>query len=138
MAEETSPQSGAARPRPRSPHLTIYRWPITMTTSIIHRVTGAGLALGGLLLACWLVALALGPESYAKVQAFHGHFIGRVLLFGFSWALIFHMMNGIRHLVWDAGHGFEKDTADRTGYLVLIGSAVITLAIWFVAYQARG
>lgn len=109
-----------------------------MTTSILHRMTGVSLALGGLLLACWLVALALGPEAYAKVQGFHGHFIGRVLLFGFSWALIFHMLNGIRHLAWDAGHGFEKETADRTGYLVLIGSAVLTLAIWFFAWQARG
>lgn len=136
MAEQNT-EASIPRPRPRSPHLTIYKWPVTMLTSIVHRVTGVGLALGGLMLACWLVALALGPESYAKVQDFHGHFIGRVLLFGFSWALIYHLLNGIRHLAWDAGHGFEKETANRTGRLVLVGSAVVTLVVWFLAYQAR-
>ncbi len=138
MAEETSSRPGAGRPRPRSPFLTVYRWPITMTTSIIHRMTGVGLAFGGLLLAGWLVALALGPDAYEKMQTLLGSIIGRLVLFGFTWALIFHMMNGIRHLAWDAGHGFEKETSDRTGYLVLIGSAVVTLAIWFLAWQARG
>lgn len=137
MAEQDN-KARAPRARPRSPHLTVYRWPITMATSIVHRMTGVGLAFGGLLLACWLVALALGPDAYAKVQAFNGHFIGQVLLFGFSWALIFHLMNGVRHLAWDAGHGFENETADRTGLLAIVGSVVLTLAIWFVAYQARG
>ena len=126
------------RPRPRSPFFDIYRWPLTMLTSILHRVTGVGIALGSLLLACWLVALALGPDAYAKVQAFHGHFIGRFLLFGFSWAFIYHFLNGIRHLAWDAGIGFDKDTAFRSGVFVLVGSAVFTLVIWFLAYQFRG
>ena len=105
-----------ARPRPRSPFLTVYKWPVTMLTSIVHRVTGVGLAAGTLLLACWLVALALGPEAYAKVQAFHAHFIGRVLLFGFSWALIYHLLNGVRHLAWDAychGDALRKMTEDH-------------------------
>lgn len=136
MAEQNT-EASTPRPRPRAPHFTIYRWPVTMMTSIIHRATGVGLAAGALLLACWLVALALGPEAYAKVQVFHGHFIGRVLLFGFSWALIFHLLNGVRHLAWDVGHGFEKETSERTGRIVIVASVVITLIVWFLAYQAR-
>lgn len=124
--------------RPTAPHLGIYRWPVTMLTSIVHRATGVGLAAGGMLLACWLVALALGPDAYEKVQAFHAGFIGRFLLLGFSWALIYHLLNGVRHLFWDAGHGFENERSDMTGKLVLIGSVVLTLAIWFLAYQAKG
>ncbi len=126
------------RPRPRSPFFDIYRWPLTMLTSILHRVTGIGIALGGLLLACWLVALALGPDSYARVQAFHGHFIGRFLLFGFTWALVYHWLNGIRHLAWDVGIGFDKQTGFRSGLFVLLGSVGFTLVIWALAYMMRG
>jgi succinate dehydrogenase cytochrome b subunit len=132
MAENTP------RQRPRSPFLTIYRWPVTMLTSILHRVTGVGLALGMLLLACWLVALALGPAAYEAVQAFHGGVIGRFLLFGFSVALIYHLLNGVRHLFWDAGHGFDKDRSEQTGQLVLVASVIVTLAVWLLAYQVRG
>lgn len=132
MAEKTTKR------RPVAPHLGIYRWPVTMLTSITHRATGVGLAMGTLLLACWLVALALGPDAYEAVQGFHASLIGRFLLLGFSWAAIYHLMNGIRHLFWDAGHGFEKETADLTGKIVLIGSVVVTLAVWVLAYSARG
>ena len=124
--------------RPTAPHIGIYRWPVTMLTSITHRATGIALAAGTLLLACWLVALALGPVAYEKVQAFHSGFIGRFLLLGFSWSLIYHMLNGVRHLFWDAGHGFEKETSDFTGKLVIAGSFILTLAIWLLAYQAKG
>ena len=124
--------------RPLSPHLQIYRWPVTMLTSITHRMTGVGLALGVLFLACWLVALAMGEGSYNAVQAFHGTIIGRILLLGFSWALIFHLLNGVRHLFWDAGLGFEKQTADRSGWAVLVLSVVVTLAIWWAAYPSMG
>ncbi|TNE59424.1 MAG: succinate dehydrogenase, cytochrome b556 subunit [Alphaproteobacteria bacterium] len=124
--------------RPLSPHLQVYRWPVTMLTSITHRFTGIGLGLGFLLLACWLVALSLGEGPYEAVQAFHRSFIGRFLLLGFSWAVIFHLFNGIRHLFWDAGMGFEKETADRTGWVVLALSVVVTLALWWIAYPMGG
>jgi succinate dehydrogenase / fumarate reductase cytochrome b subunit len=124
--------------RPLSPHLQVYRWPVTMLTSITHRMTGVGLALGVLFMACWLVALAMGEGAYDAVQAFHGTIIGRVLLLGFSWALIFHLLNGVRHLFWDSGIGFEKQASDRSGWAVLALSVVVTLAIWWTAYPSMG
>ena len=124
--------------RPLSPHLQVYRWPVTMLTSITHRFTGIGIGLGFLLLACWLVALSLGEGSYEAVAAFHRSIIGRILLLGFSWSVIFHLFNGVRHLFWDAGMGFEKETADRSGWAVLVLSVVVTLVLWWFAYQTGG
>ena len=126
------------RPRPRSPFLGVYRWAPTMLTSILHRVTGVGIALGTLLLACWLVALALGPDAYAAVQRFHGSFIGRVLLFGFTWALVFHAMTGLRHLIWDLGYGIDKESGRGSSLLILIGSVILTLVVWVLTYMMRG
>ncbi|QDO96503.1 succinate dehydrogenase, cytochrome b556 subunit [Ferrovibrio terrae] len=121
--------------RPLSPHLQIYRWPVTMATSILHRATGCGLAAGTLLLAWWLVAAAAGPEYYAMVQACLGSWLGRLVLLGFSWALFYHLLNGIRHLFWDAGHGYSLPVANKSGWAVIIGSVVLTVLAWILAYS---
>lgn len=122
--------------RPLSPHLQVYRWQWTMAYSILHRATGVGLGIGTLYLAWWLLALAGGAESFATVSEFSGSFLGRLLLFGWTWALFYHFANGIRHLFWDAGKGFELDTAAMSGHFVVAFSIVATLALWAVAYAA--
>src|SRR5579871_4098332 len=104
MAETSSPVRPRAE-RPLSPHLQIYRPMLTMMMSIVHRITGAALYVGTLLLAWWLLAAASGPNAYATFQAVASSFIGRVVLLGYTWALV-HMLGGIRHLIWDSGHGF--------------------------------
>jgi len=121
--------------RPLSPHLQIYRWPVTMATSILHRATGCALAAGTLLLAWWLVAAAAGPEYYAMVQAILGSILGRLVLLGFTWALFYHLLNGIRHLFWDAGHGYSLPVANKSGWAVIIGSVVLTVLAWILAYS---
>jgi succinate dehydrogenase / fumarate reductase cytochrome b subunit len=121
--------------RPLSPHLQIYRWPVTMATSILHRATGCALAAGTLLLTWWLVAAAAGPEYYAMVQACLGSILGRLVLLGFSWALFYHLLNGIRHLFWDAGHGYSLPVANKSGWAVIIGSVVLTVLAWILAYS---
>src|SRR5436853_5521140 len=98
--------------RPLSPHIQIYRWPLPMTMSILHRITGAGLYFGTLLMVWWLIAAGGGPNAYSKVGAFTSSLFGRLILFGYTWALIHHMLGGIRHLIWDTGRGFgpyERD-----------------------------
>ncbi|MEX1084141.1 MAG: succinate dehydrogenase, cytochrome b556 subunit, partial [Xanthobacteraceae bacterium] len=92
------------RPRPLSPHLQIYRPTLTMTMSIVHRMTGVGLYFGTLILAWWLIATASGPNAYVGVERFLGSLFGRLILFGYTWALIHHMLGGIRHLIWDLGY----------------------------------
>lgn len=121
--------------RPLSPHLQIYRWPVTMATSILHRATGCALAAGTLLLTWWLVAAAAGPDYYALVQACLGSILGRLVLLGFSWALFYHLLNGIRHLFWDAGHGYSIPVANKSGWAVIIGSVVLTVLVWILAYS---
>ncbi|KRA00176.1 succinate dehydrogenase [Mesorhizobium sp. Root157] len=127
-----------AKPRPLSPHLSIYRPPITMTTSILHRITGAALYVGTLLVAWWLIAAA-GPQSYFDfVNGIFGSWFGRLVLLGYTWALMLHLLGGVRHFVWDAGAGLEKHTASKIAWASLVGSAVLTLAIWVVGYYVRG
>jgi len=109
-----------------------------MASSIMHRATGGALALGALWLAWWLIAAASGGAAFDCVQAFSGSFIGRLLLFGFTWALMYHLLNGIRHLVWDAGYGFEVKTATVSGWLVVAGSVILTLLAWALGYSAMG
>jgi succinate dehydrogenase / fumarate reductase, cytochrome b subunit len=120
----------AGASRPLSPHLQIYRWYFTMALSIAHRVTGAGLAVGLVLLTWWLLALAGGPESFATVQAVMDNFLGGLVLFGFTGFFFYHALNGIRHLVWDLGSNLEKTAAFQSGVLVVAGAAVLTLLIW--------
>ncbi|MBL4666585.1 MAG: succinate dehydrogenase, cytochrome b556 subunit [Sneathiella sp.] len=124
--------------RPLSPHLQIYKPQITMVTSITHRITGVALAGGTLLLAWWLIAAAAGPESYETVTTFMSSWFGRLVLFGFTWALFFHLCNGIRHLFWDAGKGFELPTMQKTGMLAIVMSVVLTLVTWVIAYGMGG
>src|SRR5882757_3153001 len=103
--------SPGVRGRPLSPHLQIYRWPLTMAASITHRATGMALATGTLFLAWWLIAAASGPAAYAVFTNVATSLIGEIVLFGFVWPLSFHLLNGIRHLAWDLGYGFKVTTA---------------------------
>lgn len=124
--------------RPLSPHLQIYKPQLTSVLSILHRITGVALAIGTLLLVWWLIAAATGPEAYDAAQSFIGSILGRLLLLGWTFALFYHLANGIRHLVWDTGRGFELGTAYMTGWLVVIVSIVLTLASWVAGYAALG
>jgi len=124
--------------RPLSPHLQVYRFQWTMALSILHRATGVALAAGALMLVCWLVALADGPEAFAAVQNFLVSWFGRLLLFGWTWSLIYHLLAGLRHLVWDTGTGLSLPAAQASGYIVAVGSVVFTILVWAAAYQALG
>ena len=118
--------------RPLSPHLSIYRWPITMTLSILHRGTGLALAVGFLVLAAWLVSAASGAVEYADFMALVATPLGRLLMIGWTFAFFYHLANGIRHLVWDAGHGFEKSQATASAWFVLVTATVATVIFWVV------
>lgn len=120
--------------RPLSPHLSIYRPIPTMIISIVHRVTGMALYGGTLLLAWWLYGVASGEATFNTTNGVISHPLGQLVLFGFTWALIHHMLGGIRHFFWDLGKGFEKETATKTAWLILILSILITLAIWVIGY----
>jgi succinate dehydrogenase / fumarate reductase cytochrome b subunit len=124
--------------RPLSPHLQIYRWQLTSVLSILHRITGVALAAGTLLLVYWIIATAAGPATFATAQAFIGSIVGRLLLFGWTIALFYHFANGIRHLFWDAGKGFELRTAYASGWVVVIGAVALSLLAWIAAYASRG
>lgn len=124
--------------RPLSPHLQIYRPMLTMLMSIAHRITGAGLAVGFALLTWWFVAVSMGPEAYATVQSFFGSLIGRALLFAFTWALIHHALGGIRHLIWDTGAGFDMHSIEVLARATIIGSVVLTILVWVIAYFTMG
>lgn len=115
--------------RPLSPHLSVYRMQITMITSIIHRITGVGLTLGMVLAVWWLLAASTGPEYFAFADAFLTSWFGILILVGSLWALCYHLCNGVRHLVWDIGRGFENDTALKTGIAALVGSVLLTILI---------
>jgi succinate dehydrogenase / fumarate reductase cytochrome b subunit len=139
MAElEASTSTGARRARPISPHLQIYRPMLTMMMSIVHRITGAALYFGFLLLAWWLIAAASGPNAYANVEWFIGSLIGRLILFGYTWALIHHTLGGVRHLIWDTLHGLEPDNRETLTLATLVGSISLTLLIWIVGYLVTG
>lgn len=132
--------SSADRPasnRPLSPHLQVYRPQLTSILSITHRGTGIFLALGALYLVSWLLAIASGPDAYASVSAFSASIIGRLLLLGWTFSLFYHLANGIRHLVWDAGLGLDLKTAYMSGWLVVVGAVVLTVIAWAAAYVVR-
>ncbi len=124
--------------RPLSPHLQVYRWQITNTLSILHRLTGVALGIGTLLMAYWLIAIAAGPEAFDTAQGFVRSIVGRTILLGFTFALAFHFSNGIRHLFWDSGRGFELSTVHTSGWIVVIASVGLTLATWILGYAVRG
>lgn len=116
--------------RPLSPHLQIYKPTITMVMSILHRITGAALFFGTLLVVALLVALAAGPGAYGTVQAIYGSIIGKLVLFGYTWALFHHMLGGIRHLIWDTGAMFDREGRTSLGWATIVGSAGLTLLVW--------
>ena len=120
--------------RPLSPHLGIYRWQITMTMSILHRATGVALAVGSLMLVWWLVAAGMGPDAYGTVHAFLSSWLGQFLLIGWTFSLFYHLCNGVRHLAWDAGWGFEIKTLYITGYSVWVVALLLTAGTLWVAY----
>jgi succinate dehydrogenase / fumarate reductase, cytochrome b subunit len=117
--------------RPLSPHLSIYKPSITMVMSILHRVTGAALFFGTLLLVIFLVALASGKASFDAVQGIYGSFLGKLVLFGYTWALFQHMLGGLRHLVWDTGAMLDREMRMKLGWATAIGGAGLTALTWF-------
>jgi succinate dehydrogenase / fumarate reductase cytochrome b subunit len=124
--------------RPISPHLQVYKPQLTSVLSILHRITGVALAVGTILLVYWLIAAAAGPEAYATAQALIGSWLGRILLFGWTFALFFHLTNGIRHLFWDAGFGFELKTVYASGWTVVALAAVLTLLSFIAGFALMG
>ena len=118
--------------RPLSPHLQIYRWYLTMALSIAHRASGIALSVGLLFLTWWLVALAGGEESFARVEGWKDGFLGVLFLFGMTFVLTYHLGNGIRHLAWDMGYGFEPETARTSGIAVLAFAGIATVFVWLV------
>ncbi|CAN5699581.1 succinate dehydrogenase, cytochrome b556 subunit [soil metagenome] len=119
--------------RPLSPHLTVYRWQITMAMSILHRITGVGLALGAILGVWWFIAAATDAEYFASVDGFLTSWFGLLILFFSLVAFWYHFCNGIRHLVWDTGHAFEIDAVTKTGYAAIAGAAVLTIVTLIAA-----
>jgi succinate dehydrogenase / fumarate reductase cytochrome b subunit len=131
-------ETKAPAARPISPHLQIYKPMLTMVMSIVHRITGFGLYFGTLLLAWWLLAAASGPNAYAKIEWFMGSLVGRLLLFGYTWALIHHMLGGIRHLIWDTGRGMGPQEREWLCAANLVGSIALTVVLWVVGLLAMG
>ena len=124
--------------RPLSPFVTIWRWPLTMATSFIHKATGIGLVGGMMIVAWWLMAVAYGPDSYHFFTMIVGSLIGQALLFCFVLSGVYHSLNGIRHLAWDFGYGFAIQTANRTGILVFALTVILTVAFFVLAYAGMG
>jgi len=133
-----NPQTPPVKGRPLSPHLTIYRWPVTMMTSITHRATGIAMAVGMLILAWWLVSISNGPEGFDSFHAVMDTPLGLLVLFGLTWSLAFHLCNGIRHLAWDLGYGFSKPGARQASIVVIALSLVIALAIFAIIWTGNG
>ena len=126
-----------AQRRPLSPHLQIYRPLLTMMMSIVHRITGAALYVGTLLLVWWLVALARGPEAFGIAHDFMTSVLGRLILLGYTWALLHHMIGGLRHFIWDMGYGFDVRSRENLARFTLIGSISLTILVWVIAYAVR-
>ena len=139
MAElEARTTAQAPRTRPLSPHLQVYKFMLTYVMSGFHRVSGFVLYFGVVLIAWWLVAAASGPNAYANVEWFMGSLIGRLVLLGYTWALLHHMLGGVRHLIWDLGYGFEPAEREFLALATLVGSISLTIIVWVVGYLAMG
>lgn len=119
--------------RPLSPHLQVYRPQITSVLSILHRMTGLGLVFGLVLLTCWLVSISVSESAFHGFQAIVGSFIGRVVLFGLLFALWYHLLNGIRHLFWDAGKGIDMKSVRWSGWLTVAGALFLSMGLWICA-----
>lgn len=123
--------------RPLSPHLQIYRPLFTMMMSIVHRITGTALYFGTILMVYWLLAAASGPQAYNTAMDLFGSFLGRLVLFGFTWALLHHMLGGMRHFIWDTGRGFGERERNWLARATLAGSLALTVILWLVGYAVR-
>ncbi len=135
---EANPSSGSPESRrPLSPHLQVYRPMLTMMMSIAHRITGGALYFGTLLLAWWLIAASTSAAAFATANWFMGSILGRLILFGFTWALFHHMLGGLRHFVWDMGRGMEHPEREYLALATLIGGGALTIVAWVAAYMIR-
>lgn len=123
--------------RPLSPHLTIYKQIPTMVMSIAHRFTGMALYAGTVLVAWWLVAAASGEAYFDWVNGIFGSILGRLVLFGYTWALLHHMLGGIRHFIWDTGRGFDPKTSTMMAWATIAGSSILTILVWVAGYATR-
>jgi succinate dehydrogenase / fumarate reductase cytochrome b subunit len=132
---DASPSPAGARPL--SPHLSVYRLTLTMLMSIAHRITGGALYVGTLLLAWFLIAASMDASAFAAVSGFLTSIIGRLILFGFSWALFHHALGGVRHAIWDAGYGLDKPLREWLAQGTLIGGFVLTIIVWSIGYAVR-
>jgi succinate dehydrogenase / fumarate reductase, cytochrome b subunit len=126
-----SPPKAAARPM--SPYVSVWRWHLTMAVSILHRVTGVVLYGAALILAGWAIALAASPAAYDEFRLILGSPLGKLVLIAITFSLFFHLANGVRHLVWDFGSGFQPKTADMTAAVVVVFAAAATVAVWVAA-----
>jgi succinate dehydrogenase / fumarate reductase cytochrome b subunit len=124
--------------RPLSPHLQVYKWQLTSVMSIAHRATGLALSFGAIFLVWWLVAAAGGERNFAAAQWFFGSWLGLIFLFGWCFSFFYHLCNGIRHLAWDAGHGYDLRTAYGTGYVVVAASLALTVIAYIAGLSVRG
>ncbi|MDR3506598.1 MAG: succinate dehydrogenase, cytochrome b556 subunit [Caulobacteraceae bacterium] len=131
MSETKTGAVGAARPL--SPHMQVWRWHITMLGSILHRATGVALYGGAVILAGWVASLAAGPDVFGAYKAILGSILGKLVLFGLTFSIFFHLANGLRHLAWDAGKGFEPRTADMTGAAAIAFAAAAAVGVWVIA-----
>ena len=120
------------RQRPLSPHLQIYKPQLTSILSILHRATGVALSIGSVILVSWVVALSLGETAYSSYSIIINSWFGKLVLFGFTFGLFYHLSNGIRHLFWDAGYGYDLKVAYTSGTLVIISSLTLTIVTWFI------
>lgn len=130
--------SPGVRPRPLSPHVQVWRWHVTMAASILHRGTGMALYVGLLILAGWVAALAAGPDAYAAYSGLLGSILGKLVLFGITVSIFFHLANGIRHLAWDLGEGFQPKTADTTAILAYVFAVIAAVGLWAVILLMGG
>jgi succinate dehydrogenase / fumarate reductase cytochrome b subunit len=136
MAEATSQQP--ARPRPLSPHLQIYRRQINMVMSVFHRLTGAALYFGALLFAWWLVAAAIGPHYFDYVNGLFATWPGMVVLVGYTWALIHHLLGGLRHFLWDTGANLDIGSVDLLSWATIVLSLLLTAGFWYYVATEKG
>ena len=137
MSHSAPPTESHEGARPLSPHLQIYRPYLTMIVSILHRITGGALYIGSLLVVWWLMAAASGPEAFAIADSFFGSLLGRLILFGYTWALMQHMMGGLRHLIQDVGLGYGREARDGLARASVFGALALTALIWIVGYIVR-
>jgi succinate dehydrogenase / fumarate reductase cytochrome b subunit len=134
MAERERSPGALANCRPLSPHLQIYRPMLTMVMSIVHRLTGMALYAGTLLLAWWLIAASTDAKAFASASWFMSTILGRLVLFGFTWALFTHLLGGLRHILWDTGRGLDHPQREQLAQITLAGGVLLTIIVWITAY----